>query len=240
MLDLGSGSGRDAYVAAALVGSRGSVVGLDFSRQQLDVARAHVGAWTAELGYSQPNLRFVEGRLEDLAGAGVAPASVDLVLSNCVVNLSPDKRAVLQGVWDALAEGGEARGARAARGPRQNNPVPPLLASLSPSVPRPSQFHFSDVYCDRRLPASARADPLLLGTPFSHSPPHKNPFPLFSLHHTMHTPQASASAARCTCRTSCASRCPWASPTPGSSPPPPCRCAMIASSPPSARRHSAA
>lgn len=52
-------------------------------------------------------LRFIEGRIEDLAAAGIAPESADLVISNCVVNLSPDKAAVLAGAWAALAPGGE-------------------------------------------------------------------------------------------------------------------------------------
>lgn len=107
VVDLGCGSGRDAYVAAALVGPSGSVLGVDFTPQQLAVANAHVAEWTAELGYAAPNLRFVEGRVEDLAAAGVPPASVDVAISNCVVNLSPDKGAVLRSVWDSLAQGGE-------------------------------------------------------------------------------------------------------------------------------------
>lgn len=52
-------------------------------------------------------MRFIEGRIEDLGAAGVAPESADLVISNCVVNLSPDKPAVLAGAWRALAPGGE-------------------------------------------------------------------------------------------------------------------------------------
>lgn len=129
VLDLGSGSGRDCYVASALVGASGSVTGVDFASTQLEVARRNAPAWAAELGYSY--LSFVEGRMEDLAGCGIAPGSVDLCISNCVVNLSADKRAVLAGVYAALRDGGE--------------------------------FFFSDVYCDRRLSASVRADPVLLG-----------------------------------------------------------------------------
>ena len=57
--------------------------------------------------YSDCNLKFVKGYIEDIAGAGVAPGSIDLCVSNCVVNLSPDKPAVIGGVYDALREGGE-------------------------------------------------------------------------------------------------------------------------------------
>ena len=59
------------------------------------------------MGLAKGALRFIEGRIEDLGAAGVAPESADLVISNCVVNLSPDKAAVLAGAWRALAPGGE-------------------------------------------------------------------------------------------------------------------------------------
>jgi arsenite methyltransferase len=108
VLDLGCGSGRDCYAAAALVGERGAVTGLDMTAAQLAVARAHAADYcTQTLGFAQPNMTFVEGFMEDLAGAGVAPGTVDLAISNCVVNLSPDKPAVLRGVYEALAFGGE-------------------------------------------------------------------------------------------------------------------------------------
>jgi SAM-dependent methyltransferase len=77
------------------------------TKEQLDVANAHVAEYTAKLGYARPNLRFVQGYIEFLAEAGVEPASMDLVISNCVVNLSPDKRRVLSNVYEVLREGGE-------------------------------------------------------------------------------------------------------------------------------------
>ncbi|PRW33732.1 Arsenite methyltransferase [Chlorella sorokiniana] len=108
VLDLGSGSGRDCYVAAALVGERGSVTGVDMTQAQLAVARKHAEVYcTQALGYSAANMRFVEGQIEDLAAAGIQDSSVDLVISNCVINLSPDKAAVLREVHRVLAEGGE-------------------------------------------------------------------------------------------------------------------------------------
>ncbi|KAK9825681.1 hypothetical protein WJX81_003184 [Elliptochloris bilobata] len=105
VLDLGCGSGRDCYVAAAL--GAASVTGVDMTPAQLAVARRHAGEYAQRQGLAEGALRFVEGRIEDLEGAGVAPASADLVISNCVVNLSPDKPAVLAGAWRALAPGGE-------------------------------------------------------------------------------------------------------------------------------------
>lgn len=108
VLDLGSGSGQDCYIAAALVGPGGTVTGIDMTDEQLDVAKRHAKTYTEDqLGYSACNLKFVKGYIEDIAGAGVAPGSIDLCVSNCVVNLSPDKPAVIGGVYDALREGGE-------------------------------------------------------------------------------------------------------------------------------------
>ncbi|KAJ1850891.1 hypothetical protein LPJ73_003239, partial [Coemansia sp. RSA 2703] len=106
VLDLGCGSGRDCYIAASLVGPRGSVTGIDMTEEQLRVARKHVAEYAETLGYT-PRLRFLAGYIEQISETGVPKASVDVCISNCVVNLSPDKRAVLRGVYDALREGGE-------------------------------------------------------------------------------------------------------------------------------------
>mmetsp|Transcript_62827 Transcript_62827/g.172252 ORF Transcript_62827/g.172252 Transcript_62827/m.172252 type:complete len:391 (+) Transcript_62827:162-1334(+) len=107
VLDLGSGSGRDCYLAAAMVGPTGSVTGVDMTQEQLDTATEHVTDFTKAMGYPKENLRFVKGMIEFLGDAGVAPNSIDLAISNCVINLSPNKEKVLQGVYDSLREGGE-------------------------------------------------------------------------------------------------------------------------------------
>ena len=108
VLDLGSGSGRDCYVCAALVGPNGTVTGVDMTKEQLDVARRHVDAYTKDvLQYPATNMTFVEGHIEDLKSAGIADESIDLIISNCVVNLSNDKRAVLAEAYRVLAPGGE-------------------------------------------------------------------------------------------------------------------------------------
>jgi arsenite methyltransferase len=60
------------------------------------VAERNMEAYRQALGYSTNNMRFVEGYLEDLEGAGLAPESVDLIISNCVINLSPDKERVVR------------------------------------------------------------------------------------------------------------------------------------------------
>lgn len=107
VLDLGSGSGRDSYVCAALVGPKGKVVGLDMTDEQLGTARQHADEYCKKLGYPQSNLSFKHGHIEYLDRAGLEDKSFDIVISNCVVNLSPDKPRVLQEVYRVLADGGE-------------------------------------------------------------------------------------------------------------------------------------
>lgn len=105
VLDLGCGAGRDAYLLAQLVGARGAVVGVDMTAGQLAIARAHQGWHAQQFGYD--NLRFEQGWIERLAELPLAAGSFDVIVSNCVVNLSPDKDAVLAGVQRLLAPGGE-------------------------------------------------------------------------------------------------------------------------------------
>lgn len=105
VLDLGCGTGRDVYALAQLVGPTGSVVGVDMTEAQLAVARAHQTHHTQLFGYD--NVRFVQGYIERLDELDLAPDSFDVIVSNCVVNLSPDKDAVLAGVQRLLKPGGE-------------------------------------------------------------------------------------------------------------------------------------
>ena len=65
------------------------------TEEQLDVAKAHIEDYTAKLGYKSPNMTFIKGFIERLGEAGVPDESVDIIMSNCVVNLSPDKLSVL-------------------------------------------------------------------------------------------------------------------------------------------------
>lgn len=71
------------------------------------MAEAHVAEFSRTLGYAAPNLRFVEGQMEFLDRAGITDSSLDLIISNCVINLSPDKPRVLREAFRALAPGGE-------------------------------------------------------------------------------------------------------------------------------------
>ena len=131
VLDLGCGTGRDAFVLSCLVGEKGKVVGIDMTDEQLEIANKYLEIQTQKFGYAQPNVRFCKGYIEDLKEAGLRDEHFDVVVSNCVVNLSPDKELVLREVYRVLKEGGE--------------------------------FFFSDVYVDRRLPAWAKEDPVLMG-----------------------------------------------------------------------------
>lgn len=107
VLDLGCGTGRDAYLLSRLVGEGGQVIGIDMTPEQLDVARRHQ-AWQAErYGHARSNVRFVEGLIEDLAACGIADDSVDVVVSNCVLNLAVDKARVFAEIFRVLKPGGE-------------------------------------------------------------------------------------------------------------------------------------
>lgn len=107
VLDLGCGAGRDVYVLSQMVGQTGEVVGVDMTLEQLEVARAHEDWHRSKFGYDQPNTRFIDGMIETLGDLDLEPGSFDVVVSNCVVNLSMDKRAVLDGVRRLLKPGGE-------------------------------------------------------------------------------------------------------------------------------------
>ncbi len=105
ILDLGSGSGQDAYALAQLVGATGEVVGVDMTPEQLAVARDHQDWHAEKFGYA--NARFIEGDIERLGDLDLEPASFDVIVSNCVINLVEDKHAVLKAARALLKPGGE-------------------------------------------------------------------------------------------------------------------------------------
>lgn len=107
VLDLGCGAGRDVYALAQMVGETGKVVGVDMTIEQLEVARKFKEWHRTEFGYQHSNVAFLEGTIEHLGDLDLEPESFDVVVSNCVVNLSVDKRAVLEGVRRLLKPGGE-------------------------------------------------------------------------------------------------------------------------------------
>ncbi|XP_072319687.1 arsenite methyltransferase [Eucyclogobius newberryi] len=107
ILDLGSGSGRDCFMLSQLVGHKGHVTGIDMTEEQLDVARKYLDHHMKEFGYETPNVSFVQGYIEALAEAGLQRNCFDIIISNCVVNLSPDKKRVLAEAYSVLKDGGE-------------------------------------------------------------------------------------------------------------------------------------
>lgn len=107
VLDLGSGAGRDCYAMSALVGETGSVIGVDMTEQQLDVARRHIDYHREKFGFKQSNITFLQGELEHLDKLDIPDNSIDLIVSNCVINLCTDKSAVLRQAYRLLKPGGE-------------------------------------------------------------------------------------------------------------------------------------
>ena len=107
VLDLGCGTGRDSYVLSQLVGPEGTVIGVDMTSEQLTVAQDTQLWHAAKFGFEKPNTRFVRGDISNLAAAGISDASVDVVVSNCVLNLVADKAAVFREIARILKPGGE-------------------------------------------------------------------------------------------------------------------------------------
>lgn len=107
ILDLGCGAGRDVYVLAQLVGERGQVIGVDMTAEQLAVARQHEAYHQKAFGYSRSNVRFMHGYIELLDELALGDNSVDIIVSNCVINLALDKAAVLREALRVLKPGGE-------------------------------------------------------------------------------------------------------------------------------------
>lgn len=107
VVDLGCGTGRDAFICAKLAGEAGRVVGIDMTEEQLAVARRHEAATAARFGFARPNTSFRHGYMEHLAAAGIADSTVDVVISNCVLNLAPDKPRVFRETLRVLRPGGE-------------------------------------------------------------------------------------------------------------------------------------
>jgi arsenite methyltransferase len=130
VLDLGCGAGRDVYLASQLVGATGTVVGVDMTPEQLDVAKEYQEYHAENFGFA--NTEFHLGYLERLDEIpSLQKNSFDLIISNCVINLCADKAAVLRACYDLLKPGGE--------------------------------LYFSDVYSNRRVPASLAANEVLWG-----------------------------------------------------------------------------
>lgn len=101
VLDLGSGAGIDCFIASKKVGQHGSVIGVDMTDNMLKVANESKKIVTKNLGYE--NVEFRKGFLEEIPSSS---KSIDLVTSNCVINLSTNKRKVFSEIWRVLKDNG--------------------------------------------------------------------------------------------------------------------------------------
>ena len=97
VLDLGSGAGFDCFLAAQRVGEKGRVIGVDMTPEMIDRARENA---------KRGNYRNVEFRLGEIENLPVADKSIDVVISNCVINLSPDKEGVFREAYRVLKPAG--------------------------------------------------------------------------------------------------------------------------------------
>ncbi len=97
VLDLGSGAGNDCFIARAEVGETGKVIGIDFSPQMIEKARKNA----VKRGYT--NVEFIEGDIENMP---LPDNSVDIVVSNCVLNLLPQKNKIFKEIYRVLKESG--------------------------------------------------------------------------------------------------------------------------------------
>ncbi len=105
VLDLGPGAGVDAFITSHKVGPGGFVHGIDMTDEQLAIAREYAPAVARNFGYSGVNTAFHKDFIE-VAGA-IPDGSIDLVISDCVINLSPRKDLVFQTMQRVLRDGGE-------------------------------------------------------------------------------------------------------------------------------------
>ena len=97
VVDLGSGAGFDCFLAASRVGKEGKVIGVDMTPEMIDKARENA---------KKGNYENVEFRLGEIENIPAADNSIDVVISNCVINLSPDKRRVFKEAFRVLKPGG--------------------------------------------------------------------------------------------------------------------------------------
>ncbi|THI87607.1 MAG: methyltransferase domain-containing protein [Nitrospira sp. CG24A] len=103
VLDIGSGGGIDCFEASRLVGPTGHVIGIDMTDTMLAIARTHAPVVAANLGYASSNVEFRKGMADAMP---VSDGTVDLIISNCVINLAPDKHKVFREMYRVAKQGG--------------------------------------------------------------------------------------------------------------------------------------
>lgn len=106
VLDIGCGTGRDSYIFSKLIGENGFVYGLDMTENQIAVAKRHINEQTKRFGYKKPNVKFILDYIEHLENHFLEE-SIDIAVSNCVINLVENKEDVLRQIYNALKFGGE-------------------------------------------------------------------------------------------------------------------------------------
>jgi ubiquinone/menaquinone biosynthesis C-methylase UbiE len=107
VLDLGCGSGRTAFSASRLAGEKGKVIGVDPREALLERAEKKLPGQMKKFRYKNSNVEFLKGYPEDLASLGIQDNTVDVVVANEIVNLSPAKKAVFSELLRVLKPGGE-------------------------------------------------------------------------------------------------------------------------------------
>lgn len=103
VLDIGSGGGIDCFEASRLVGQDGHVIGIDITDTMLDIAQRNAAVVATNLGYPASNVEFRKGLADAMP---VEDGTIDLIISNCVINLAPDKRKVFREMFRVAKPGG--------------------------------------------------------------------------------------------------------------------------------------
>ncbi len=103
VLDIGSGGGIDCFEASRLVGPSGRVIGIDMTDTMLEIARKNTSIVATNLGYSASNVEFRKGLADAMP---VEDGTIDLIISNCVINLAPDKHTVFREMFRVAKPGG--------------------------------------------------------------------------------------------------------------------------------------
>lgn len=103
VLDIGSGGGIDCFEASRLVGPTGRVIGIDMTDTMLEIARKNAAVVATNLGYPASNVEFRKGLADAMP---VEDGTIDLIISNCVINLAPDKRKVFREMFRVAKPGG--------------------------------------------------------------------------------------------------------------------------------------
>lgn len=107
IIDLGCGTGRDVYLLSQFVGENGKIIGIDMTEEQIDKAENYKNYHKEKNNYTTSNVEFKKGYIELLNELNLKNNYYDVIVSNCVINLSPNKEDVFKQVYNLLKDGGE-------------------------------------------------------------------------------------------------------------------------------------